>query len=98
MRIGIIGIMHESNTFIEAPTTLDSFRRDSLLVGSDEIRERFTGAHHEVTGFLETLKAEGAEAVPIFFARSLPSGTISAEALDTMIEMMTRELGRVGPL
>src|SRR4051812_36383426 len=97
MRIGIIGIMHESNTFIDAPTTLDDFRRDLLLVGG-EIRDRFAGAHHEVTGFLETLDAEGVEAVPVFFARSLPSGAISAEALDTMIEMMTRELGRVGPL
>jgi microcystin degradation protein MlrC len=97
MRIGIIGIMHESNTFIAAPTTLDDFRRDLLLVG-DEIRERLGGAHHEVAGFLQTLDAGGAQAVPLFFARSLPSGTISAETLDTMIEMMTRELDRGGPL
>ncbi len=97
MRVGIIGIMHESNTFIAAPTTLDDFRRDLLLVGG-EIRDRLGGTHHEVAGFLQTLDAEGAEAVPIFFARSLPSGTISAETLDTMIEMMTRELDRVGPL
>ena len=97
MRIGIIGIMHESNTFIEAATTLDDFRRDLLLTGA-EIRDRFSGAHHEVTGFFESLDAEGAQAVPLFFARSLPSGAIAAGTLDTMIEMMMRGLDRVGPL
>src|SRR4051812_28802398 len=95
MRIGIIGIMHESNTFLEAPTTLDDFRRDLLLTGG-EIRTRFEGAHHEVTGFLETLDAGGAEAVPLFFARALPSGAIAAEAFDTMTDMMMRELERAG--
>ena len=59
MRIGIIGIMHESNTFIDEPTTLDDFRRDLLLTGG-EIRDRLGGAHHEMTGFLQTLDAEGA--------------------------------------
>lgn len=97
MRVGIIGIMHESNTFIEAPTTLDAFRRDLLLTGG-EIRERFTGAHHEVAGFFEALDAGGAEAVPLFFARALPSGAIAAEAFDAMLETMMGELDGAGAL
>jgi microcystin degradation protein MlrC len=97
MRVGIIGIMHESNTFIEAPTTLDDFRRDLLLTG-EAIRQRLAGAHHEVAGFLETLEANGAEAVPLFFARALPSGAIAAEAYDAMLAMMMGEVDRSGPL
>lgn len=96
-RVGIIGIMHESNTFIAEPTTLEGFQNDLLLTG-DGIRERLGGTHHEVAGFLEALDAEGATAVPLFFARSLPSGTISAATLDTMIDTLFRELDRVGPL
>ena len=36
MRVGIIAIQHESNTFVETPTTLDDFRR---LVGNAGMRE-----------------------------------------------------------
>ena len=33
MRIGILGLQHESNTFIATPTTLDMFRQGGLLTG-----------------------------------------------------------------
>ena len=33
MRVGIISLIHESNTFAVPPTTIDLFRRDSLLIG-----------------------------------------------------------------
>jgi hypothetical protein len=33
MRVGIISLVHESNTFAVTPTTIELFRRDSLLLG-----------------------------------------------------------------
>ena len=33
MRIGLIALQHESNTFSVQPTTLESFRQDLLLTG-----------------------------------------------------------------
>ena len=75
MRVGILLLAHESNTFIARPTTIDAFRADTLLLG-DAIRERFTDAHHEVGGFFAGLDAESlVETVPIFAARALPSGS-----------------------
>ena len=31
MRVALLGIVHESNTFIEELTTLDSFKKNRLL-------------------------------------------------------------------
>ena len=33
MRVGVAGILHESNTFIAKPTTLDDFRRVIFMEG-----------------------------------------------------------------
>ena len=50
MRVGIVSLIHESNTFISTPTTLEMFERDALLNG-DGIAEAFVGGHHEISGF-----------------------------------------------
>jgi microcystin degradation protein MlrC len=97
MRIGIVGIMHESNTFVAEPTTLEDFGRD-LLVTGDAVRERLGAAHHEVAGALEALDAAGATAVPLLFARALPGGTIAAEAYDALLGMLDRALEGAGRL
>jgi len=40
MRVGIIGFLHESNTFISERTTLAHFKQDTLLSGA-AVRDRF---------------------------------------------------------
>ena len=73
MRVGIVSLLHESNTFISTPTTLDMFRGDKLLKG-EKIYAAFGGGHHEVSGFLQGLDETGIEAVPVFYASTTPSG------------------------
>ena len=97
MRIGLAGIMHESNTFIREPTTLDDFRRDLLLTGP-AVREHLGETHHEVAGILDTLDQGRAEVVPLLFARAVPSGTISAEAFQGLLDLLERELAGAGAL
>ncbi len=97
MRIGILSLMHESNTFAVTPTTIDSFRRDSLLVG-ETVRGAFEGGHHQMSAFLDGLEKADAEAVPIFYAATPPSGTITKETCETLIEMMFVALAQAGPL
>ena len=31
MRVGIVGIQHESNTFLPVPTTIEHFRNGAIL-------------------------------------------------------------------
>ena len=97
MRVGVIAIQHESNTFLPTPTTLDLFRALHVLAGS-AIRPVYDRSHHEVGGFFEGLDEAGIEAVPIFAASVLPSGTITAATCDTLLESMFALLAASGPL
>ena len=51
MRIGIIALLHESNTFIAQKTTLEHFQQDTLLTGT-AVLDRFANTRHELGGFL----------------------------------------------
>src|SRR4051812_14237547 len=78
MRVGIIALLQESNTFLRERTTLAHFREDMLVEG-EEVRQRLAGSHHETAGFFAGLEEAGLEAVPIFAARALPFGVVVAE-------------------
>lgn len=97
MRIGILSLIHESNTFIGAPTTMERFRRDSLLFGQDIVRA-FASGYHEVSGFLEGLDKAGFEAVPLCFASTPPSGIITRAACDELVRLMFEQLDGAGAL
>jgi microcystin degradation protein MlrC len=96
MRVGIIAIQHESNTFLAAPTTLADFERDLLLRGA-EVR-RLEPSHHEVGGFFAGLTDAAMEAVPIIAVRAIPSGTVTADTLTQLLGILHSELDRAGPL
>lgn len=97
MRIGILALLQESNTFIPQYTTLAHFEEELLTTG-EAVRHRLAGTHHEVGGMLHVLEEAGEEAVPIFAARALPFGIIEAEAAQRLLEMMFEALQRAGPL
>ena len=97
MRVGIISLVHESNTFAVTPTTIELFRRDSLLLG-EAVRSEFEGGLHQITGFLDGLGEAEIEAVPVFYASTSPSGTITRATCDELIEQMFEALSEAGPL
>jgi microcystin degradation protein MlrC len=96
-RVGVIALLQESNTFLSTPTTLADFERDLLLAGA-AVRTTLASAHHEVGGFFAGLDRAGIEAVPIFAARALPGGPMTADTLAALMEMLERELAAAGPL
>ena len=55
MRVGILCLMQESNTFLNQQTKLHHFAEDLLLVG-EEIRKQLANTHHEVAGFFAGLE------------------------------------------
>jgi microcystin degradation protein MlrC len=97
MRVGIIGLQHESNSFMPNPTTLADFQRDILVTG-DAVRTRMGKAFHEVGGFFEALDNAGVTAVPILMARAVPSGVIEDAALDHCLDLIKKGLEAAGPL
>lgn len=96
-RVGIVGIYHESNTFIPNPTTFEQFQEGLFLHGS-EISKRYHDAHHEMSGFLQTLDKAGIEAVPIFFTQTYPWGKVTDDALDAIWKIVAEGLEAAGPL
>jgi microcystin degradation protein MlrC len=97
MRVGILGLLQESNTFIAATTGMAEFAADVLARGG-EVYDRFRDAPHEIGGFFIGLAEQRVEAVPLFAARALPYGVIQAGVLDELLAAMLEELQNAQPL
>jgi microcystin degradation protein MlrC len=96
-RIGIAGLLHESNTFVSGVTTRQDFIDTSLDVG-DRVLDRWRGTHHEVGGFLDGAELEGLEPVPILVAVAIPGGPLTAATFDGLLDGMMRGMRDAGPL
>jgi microcystin degradation protein MlrC len=105
-RVGILALMHESNTFSHERTTLQHFRDDLYLVGPPMI-ERLAESHHELGGFIAGLTdatlQPGAdsfeiEIVPIMAARATPSGTIDGHDFEAMVQQLMHAVQSAMPL
>lgn len=96
-RVALLGIYHESNTFVTTPTVLDDFRNGQYLKG-ESIRKEYQNAHNEIAGMLEVLDKERIEAIPLLFASATPGGTITAETYSFILNEMLEELEKVLPV
>jgi len=97
MRVGVIALQHESNTFSGTPTTFDDFEKGALLTGP-ALRERFGNSFHEVGGFFAGLDEAGIEAVPVFLAWALPGGVVTARTLEKLLSGLSTALLAAGHL
>jgi microcystin degradation protein MlrC len=97
-RVGIIALLHESNTFLEEPTTLEHFRSNLLVTGSAVI-DAFQGSPHEVSGFIDSLsECSDIETIGIFAARAMPYGMITAECWQALMQQLEESLRSALPL
>ena len=97
-KVALLGIYHETNTFIETPTTLDDFKNGYWLEG-DAIRKEYEGAHHEISGVIEAIDACGdIELVPVLYVSATPGGIIEKLAYEFMLDKMMDALDQVFPL
>ena len=71
MRIGVAGLLHESNTFAGTQTTRQHFEEAFLHQGADLIPV-WREAHHELGGFIEG--CGNAEVVPLLDLTKSPVG------------------------
>lgn len=96
-RVALMGIYHESNTFVPSATTGEDFRRGQYLSGA-AIRAEYQEAHHEIGGMLEVLDREGIEVLPILYASATPGGTITAATSDQLLADLCAGLEKVLPV
>jgi microcystin degradation protein MlrC len=97
-RVGIIALLHESNTFLDQPTTLAHFEANILATGPAAC-DAFRASRHEVAGFLAALEGSpGFEAVGVFAARAMPFGTIAQDCWQQLMGRLEASLRRAGRL
>ncbi len=96
-RIALLGIYHESNTFVPEPTVMADFKSGRYLKGK-AIREEYESAHNEVGGMMEVMDREGMEIIPILFASATPGGTISSDTYNELLTDTMAELEKVLPV
>ncbi|HRE51374.1 MAG TPA: M81 family metallopeptidase [Flavitalea sp.] len=96
-RVALLGIQHESNTFIDRRTTLGDFLNGHWLMGED-IRKEYKHAHHEIGGMIESLDEKGIETVCVMYAEATPGGIIESEAFDHLLRVMMTELEKALPV
>ena len=97
MRVAIGGISHESSTFTNVATTLDSFRERSYLHGA-AIVERFTGVNTPIGGFIEGAEAHGFEAVPTMLAEAFPSAPTPRPIFDRLVGELLNGIEAAGAI
>ena len=78
MKIGILSVFHETNTFSPIPTDIDDFKKSIWLTGP-EIIKTFEGTRTPIGGFLEIIRERGYEAIPLFAAHATPAGVVKHE-------------------
>src|SRR5690606_28882727 len=96
-KVALLVIYHESNTFVDKPTTWDDFQKGHYMKGPCS-REEYADAHHEIGGMIEVLDQYGIELMPVFYAEATPGGTITSEAYQYLLKEMWEELDRILPV
>lgn len=94
MRIALLGICHETNTFSPVPTDVAKFERDGVLRGS-AILDLHATARSSLAGFLAAGRDH--EVVPLIWAWSNPSGRVTSEAFDAYSDEASQLLREHGP-
>lgn len=97
MRILTGGIYHETHSFSNIPTNVDSFRR-VLLLEDEVVIEQLAGTTSEMAGFIEGAGRFGFELIPTLWAWGVSTGPVTAETFDHCLGILRRALEREGPV
>ncbi len=92
-RVLIGGMQHETNMFNPTLTGLDQFRIRSLFFG-EEIVARRRGTNSEAGGFIDSLERMGLEIVPSALGVAMPSGMVTEEVFDVILNSIYETLDR----
>lgn len=95
MRVVTGTISHETNVLSNISTGLEEFRKRRLLYG-EELYEHFTDTKTPAGGIIEGCKRHGFELIPTVFASATPSGLITMEAFDSLLESILEGIKKAG--
>ncbi|WP_316810913.1 M81 family metallopeptidase [Pedobacter heparinus] len=97
LKVAVLGITHESNTFVKEHTTLCQFREGHWMKGETLLNE-YRSAFHELGGMIEVLEEEGMEIVPVMYAEATPGGMVSKVTYETLLQELFTALDSALPV
>jgi len=92
--VAVLGLWHETNTFVSKPTTLDDFEEFELL-GGDELAEANLDVGSVIGGFLDSADLD---LQMCFSAGAWPAGPVSADAREEILSRSLDALDAVGSI
>src|SRR3954468_11306405 len=107
MRLAALGLLHETNTFSPNVTGPDDFplmpvgAAQSSIVGiitGQQLWNVHAGAKTTLAGFHAADSLPGVDVVPLVFATTPPSGTITRDAFEMVSSHILAALDAEGPL
>ncbi|WP_322996301.1 M81 family metallopeptidase [Castellaniella sp.] len=100
-RIGILGFLHETNTFAPGPTVLERFIEADAwpgLVEGQALLAATQDMNLAVSGFIAAMQPDGHELVPLLWCSANPSGPVSDTAFEHIVARLETLLRLSGPL
>jgi microcystin degradation protein MlrC len=94
MRIGILGVQQECNTFSPVPTTLEDLH---VRLGQDLV-DHWRGTRTETGGFLDVLRRPEVEIVPLLAGWAITKGRILDREFAQMKQILANSLRAALPL
>ena len=96
-RVLIAGLWHETNGFAPMVTDLAAFRAYQWAEGVEMVT-RYRGTNTEIGGMVAGAERAGLELVPALFAGAIPSGRVTAGALEILIRRIEDTAREAKPL
>jgi microcystin degradation protein MlrC len=101
MRIAVAGFEHETNTFAPVKADYEAFavaKSFPPLCRGDDMLARLAGKNLSASGAIATLRAAGAEVVPLLWCTATPSAHVTEDAFERIAGEMLALLAAAGPV
>lgn len=85
MKIAVVGLMHETNTFAPGITTMEDFR-DEWVHGAEAFAARYEGTRTSMGGVLSKARELGIELVPGIYTAATPGSMVAKESAEALME------------
>ena len=91
MKIAIAGVWHETNTLVSIKSAKENFTNFGWYK-EQELIDAFMGTKTVMGGYLDVLNENNLKIVPTFGAYATPSGTITLDTFEEILENLLAEL------
>lgn len=91
LRIGVVGVYHETNTFAPIQTHWHDFQH-SFTLGRDAFMDLFEHTRTTMGGVIAASEEENVSLLPGLYTSATPSGIVSEEAAQLILEQLTRSI------